>query len=192
MSNLVAMNRQEFEEYIEHYGKKGMKWGVRKQFSGSNRAKNEVTKAREQTGRITTNRQNAKGERVAFRKDWKGKTKLEKRATIEKARRDLHGTKRGGINSKDSKAMMKFQKAKDVRNSNKAKLGSREANKIFKKHKRELQRTIAVANSTKNGKEFVSVLLLGGYGLAINRAAEAKKIKREKLVRSAGASSRRT
>jgi len=31
MTNYVAMNREELESYISHYGKKGMKWGVRKQ-----------------------------------------------------------------------------------------------------------------------------------------------------------------
>lgn len=45
MTNYVAMNREELEEYISHYGKKGMKWGVRStRPEGVQRSTNRIAK----------------------------------------------------------------------------------------------------------------------------------------------------
>jgi hypothetical protein len=43
------------EDYLEHYGKKGMKWGVRKARSANKRRLDSAARARKAEGQIATN-----------------------------------------------------------------------------------------------------------------------------------------
>lgn len=123
MSNLVAMNRQEFEAYIEHYGKKGMKWGVRQQFSKQNRALNKASRQKD----------------------------LQKHEKEVKRAREL--TKSPTFFRNTSKSALALKKAKSEHTENKMKLGSREANKILNKAREKHSNNIRKSGEYANGKE---------------------------------------
>lgn len=123
------MNRQEFEEYIEHFGKKGMKWGVRKQFSAKNRALNKASRKKDAEKQL---------------------------AEVTKARAD---TKSPTFWKNTSKSNLQLKKAKSQHNANKEKLGSREAAKILNKAREKRANTLSKSREAKNGKERATRML---------------------------------
>jgi hypothetical protein len=131
---------------LEHYGKKGMKWGTRsasKSLSG-----------------LTPRQRNRELNRRA-----KSKEKATRLKTVEKARTDVS---RGG------KAHRELMKAKDAHAANKKKHGTREARRILRTAKQKHYETAVVSQQAKNGKEVALTFLAAGVGaLAVGALALA-------------------
>ena len=136
------------ERYLEHYGVKGMRWGVRndrRPGGTSNRQKNKASRA---------------------------KDKAERKREIAKNQKKID-IARGRVASGKTKAT--YKKVKSEHKANKRELGSREARKILNKAKEKRYNEIEKSKEVRDGKELVRVLLIGTLGNAIARNQEIKK-----------------
>ena len=137
----------EVEDFLAHYGVKGMKWGVRKK--------------RSSTGQ--TNRQLNKASR---RKDTEA---LDRR--IDEARARTTGTSilsKIGIGDKGSKSQTEYKKAREDYKKQKVEIGSREAKKVLNEAKAKRTSDIVLSNTAKSGSETVFALLGLNGRVAVN------------------------
>lgn len=129
LQHVFSSHNMSEDEFLEHYGKKGMKWGVRKaEGSGpSNRELNKASRAKDRADAKATKKKNTD--------DWDNE--------IDSARSRIAG----GQGRKDVKA------AKQQYKADKQALGSREAKKALNAVKNRVATDEAVAGLAKSGKE---------------------------------------
>ncbi len=153
---------QEVEVFLEHFGVKGMRWGVITERRANNRALNKASRARDKA---------SPPKYIAPPKKLPLFSKEAKRS-IDKARDNI----KSGKTAHDYKTA-KFQYKKD-----KLELGSREARKTLKKAKAKKFSTYETARQTRDGGEYVMKMF--------NNIANDLNRERERNIANARAQSR--
>ena len=148
----------EDEEFLAHYGKKGMKWGVRtpkqrlaldtynKAVPGIDKRVKQLNKKPSSVGGYSS-----PGYRKAYKKIKKEETKKAKTQLVLKARSDL---KSGKLDKYDAAIEAKYIK-------NKQAIGKKEAKKIYNKDAQKITDTLYRSGQPINGKELSKQLLAG-------------------------------
>lgn len=157
------------DAYLEHYGKKGMHWGVRRDPKTGVRpvaarldrsAVGRASKANaDRHDRAVSNRELNRQSRA------KDRAKMDK--AIDKARSRTEGTTRAarlGLSDSGSKSHQEYKQARAQYKIDKQKMGSREARKILEKAREKRMEDVATSQAAKSGKE-TTVAILGGVGL---------------------------
>ena len=130
---------EETEDFIAHFGVKGMKWGVTKGDSGSSSSSSS-------SGGSVKTRKELRGLDKASRKN----DKVARNASIDAARDRVKNTASGEL--KAAKAAYKAERMV---------IGKREARKALNKVRDDQLKDYKLANETKHGREFVTTLLIG-------------------------------
>ncbi len=141
------MTDQELYVFLEHYGVKGMQWGVRNEKRGESGSRKE---------RRVKNR--------ALNKASRGKDRAKFTSDIDKARARIDS----GKSFKDVK------KAKSQYKQNKIDLGSREARKILSKARNKYATDSAVAQQARDGKEVAKALAIAGAATILSVALRTR------------------
>jgi hypothetical protein len=128
----------ETDDFLAHYGVKGMKWGVRKSTSGKSRRQ--------------LNKESRQKDRAKLDRD------------IDRARARVNTNRKYALTDKGSKSHSDYKKAKAQYKKDKAELGSREARKILNKAKEKRYKDVQLSNTAKSGRETtIAVLAAVGY-----------------------------
>jgi hypothetical protein len=124
---------QAVEDFLEHYGVQGMKWGIRKDKFLRNRELNKASRAKDKAfpPKFTPTKKAPAPYSEKYKKN------------IDKARENI----RTGRTDYD------YVKAKFDHKKNKSELGSREARKILKKAKVKRVAELQTASQVRDGKE---------------------------------------
>jgi hypothetical protein len=156
---------EEPEYIIEHYGKQGMKWGVRRDSKTGVRPiaktldKSKVGKAAAaNVDRSMARSRNRELNKASRAKDVK---------TIEAAR--------ARVKSGQTKA--DFKNAKAAHAENKRKLGTREAKRLLYEARDKRYEEIAISRTAKNGKE-VAISVATGVGALVAYVAISTALNR--------------
>lgn len=139
------------DNFLAHYGVKGMKWGVTKsQFQSMNKDQQKAQKTKEiEAARV----RGAKGE------NFKNYSKA--RGNVKTAKAGLKAAKKEGA---DAKTIAKHE------------AGVAKAKSMFKSVKLQNQTDYMNGTSAKNGKELARVILLGELGRAINLSSDQQRL----------------
>jgi hypothetical protein len=127
---------KDVDDFLEHYGVLGMKWGVRKDNFVRNRALNKASRARD---KVTPPRYKAPTPKPPL-------FSKEAKRSIDKARKNI----------KTGKTDHDYKLAKFEYKKNKTTLGSREARKILKKAKKKRFAEIETSRQVRDGGEYVT------------------------------------
>jgi hypothetical protein len=133
----VSVIDQEIEDFISHYGKKGMKWGARKQFGAKNRALNKASRDKDRRAR-------------------------DKQIDLARSRTrsDKTFAARIGLTDTGSKSHTEYKQAVAKFKQDREKVGSREARKVLNKAAKKRVNDIQNARLAKSGKETVLSVLV--------------------------------
>ena len=149
----------EDEEFLAHYGKKGMKWGVRKKQSavgrinadtynkslpGIEKRVKQLNKKPESAGGINNPKYRKEYNKIVREEQRKVATKK-----VLKARDDI---KTGKIDKYEAKIEAKYIQ-------NKVKVGKKEAKRIYEKDAEKITDTLLLSKQAVTGKEFAKKTL---------------------------------
>ena len=142
---------QEVDEFLAHYGVKGMKWGVRKDNFQRNRALNKESRAKDKAKRAAEFEKTRKALRPSGEKSKINTSTKEGRKAAQKERQADIDRARARINTGAARADAKEAKAQYKKD--KEEIGSRAARQILRAKRNELYKDAARANEIRDGYE---------------------------------------
>lgn len=156
--------------FLEHYGVKGMQWGVRKaQSISSNRQRNKESKARENTtGNHQRARINASKNLITTGAKFKSDPSSAERSARDKKIVDA----RERISSGQTK--LDYKLAKNKYKADVHRVGRYEARQILATAKTKKMVDIHNANQVRDGKEAVTTLIGAVGSIALSAALKPK------------------
>lgn len=163
---------QEDAEFLEHFGVKGMHWGVHKVESAVQKTVKSVKRNHE----LNKASRAREARRLAKPPDNLGKSP----SIFSKNHVKTVETARFEVNSGNAKKRLRM--AKKQYKLDKQKIGSKEARKILRTHKNTYYSTVSKAREAKNGRELVDQILTD----AAQSADRARRL-RESEARTAAA-----
>lgn len=142
----------EAEAYLEHYGKKGMKWGERKAAFQTNRKLNKESRAKQKVKdakNFEKYRASLRPSTTPVKTNSAKSARDARRADIDRARERVNS---GALRADGKQAKTQYKK-------DKAKIGTHAARKILRQKRAELWKDQERANETRDGAELVVNIL---------------------------------